>query len=91
MRVRREKGHVTVMEKEVHRHLWWENLKQRELLEDTHVHNRIILKGVLNRSRGCGLDSYGLGQGPVTVPCEHTNEPSGSIKSTELFSVMRTF
>jgi hypothetical protein len=27
-----------------------------------------------------GLDSSGSGQGPVTGPCKHGNEPSGSIK-----------
>jgi hypothetical protein len=30
--------------------------------------------------RGCGLDSCGSGQGPVVGPCEHGNEPLGSIK-----------
>jgi hypothetical protein len=29
---------------------------------------------------GCGLDSFGSGQGQVTGSCEHGNEPSGSIK-----------
>jgi len=30
--------------------------------------------------RGCGLDAYGSGEGPVAGSCEHRNEPSGSIK-----------
>jgi hypothetical protein len=29
------------------------------------------------------LDWYGSGQGPVEGPCEHGNEPSGSIKYWE--------
>jgi len=32
---------------------------------------------------GCGLDSYGSGQGPVAGCCEHGNKPSGSIKDEE--------
>jgi hypothetical protein len=30
-----------------------------------------------------GLDSCGLGQGPVEGSCEHRNEPSGSINYWE--------
>jgi len=29
----------------------------------------------------CGVDSSGSGLGPVVGPSEHSNEPSGSIKS----------
>jgi len=28
----------------------------------------------------CGLDSYASKLEPVADPCEHSNEPSGSIK-----------
>jgi hypothetical protein len=31
----------------------------------------------------CGLDSPVSGQGPVTDPCEHGNEPSSYIKGGE--------
>jgi hypothetical protein len=31
----------------------------------------------------CGLDSSGLGQGPVAVYCYHGNESSDSIKGGE--------
>jgi hypothetical protein len=31
----------------------------------------------------CGLNSFGSGEGPVVGPCEHGNEPSGSIKGRE--------
>jgi len=30
--------------------------------------------------QGCELDSSGSGEGPVRGSCEHSNEPSGSIK-----------
>jgi hypothetical protein len=33
--------------------------------------------------RGCGLDSSGAGYRPVAGYCEHSNEPSGSIKRGE--------
>jgi hypothetical protein len=29
---------------------------------------------------GCGLDSYGSEQEPMTVSCEHRNKPSASIE-----------
>jgi hypothetical protein len=31
----------------------------------------------------CGLDASGSGEGPVTGSCEHSNEPSGSVKCGE--------
>jgi hypothetical protein len=31
-----------------------------------------------------GMDWIGLAQGPVEGPCEHGNEPSGSIKCWEI-------
>jgi hypothetical protein len=31
----------------------------------------------------CELESSGAGKGPVAGPCEHGNEPSGSIKGGE--------
>jgi hypothetical protein len=30
--------------------------------------------------KGCGLDLSDSGEGPVVGPCEHGNEPMGSIK-----------
>jgi hypothetical protein len=35
--------------------------------------------------RRCGLNASGSRQGPVAGPCEHGNEPSGSIKGGEFF------
>jgi hypothetical protein len=31
----------------------------------------------------CGVDASGSGLGPVVGSCEHSNEPSGSIKVWE--------
>jgi hypothetical protein len=41
---------------------------------------RVVFK---NGLRGCGLDSSGSGQGPVTGCCEHDYGLSGSIKGRE--------
>jgi hypothetical protein len=38
----------------------------------------------------CGLNSSGSGQGLVVGPCEHGNEPSGSIKGGESHQLMAT-
>jgi hypothetical protein len=36
-----------------------------------------------NRMGSCGLDFSGLGWGPVVGFCEHSNDPSGSIKGAQ--------
>jgi hypothetical protein len=46
------------------RHRWEDNI-------------RMDLQAMVGRH---GLDSSGSGQGPVAGSCEHSNEPSGSIK-----------
>jgi len=35
-----------------------------------------------------GLDSNGLGQDPVTWCCEHSYEPSGSVKHAEFLDYL---
>jgi hypothetical protein len=56
-----------------------ESLRVRDHSED--IDGGIILNRSLgNSDRGCGLDSSGSGQGPVTGSCEHGNEPSNCIK-----------
>jgi hypothetical protein len=53
-------------------------------LEDLAVDGEIILEWIFVKyDRRCGLDSSGSGQGPVASPCEHGNEPTGSIKNGE--------
>jgi hypothetical protein len=49
---------------------------------DLSIDGKIILKLILTGVGwgGCGLDPSGSGREPVTVSCEHSNEPSGSIK-----------
>jgi hypothetical protein len=57
-----------------------ENLKGRDHLKDFGLDGRIILDWILNKVGGCGLDSSGLGYGPVVGSCEYGTKPSGSIK-----------
>jgi hypothetical protein len=37
-----------------------------------------------NKVQGCGLNSSGLGYGPVAGSCEHGNEPFGSINGVDI-------
>jgi hypothetical protein len=37
------------------------------------------------------MDASGSGQGPVAVPCEHCNEPSGSIKGGEFLDQLNDY
>jgi hypothetical protein len=41
--------------------------------------------------RGRGLDSSGVGQGPVAGPCEHGNEPSGFIRGRGFLDSLSDF
>jgi hypothetical protein len=38
--------------------------------------------------RRCGLDSFGSGEGPLVGSCDHSNEPSGSIKGREFLHLL---
>jgi hypothetical protein len=49
--------------------------------EDLHVDGRAILKLMLNRMGGLGLDSSGSRWCPIVGCCEHGNEPSDSHKT----------
>jgi hypothetical protein len=61
--------------------LWLGNLKGRDHSENLDVDGMIILKSILGKEGGgCGLDSSGSVQGWVVGSCEHSNEPSSSIK-----------
>jgi len=56
----------------------------RDHSEDLGVAERIILEWISEkRGERCGLPSPGSGHGPVAGSCEHSNEPSGSIKGRE--------
>jgi hypothetical protein len=39
----------------------------------------------------CGLDSSGSGQGPVAGSCEHSNEPSCTIKDGEFLDLLNDY
>jgi len=55
--------------------------KGRDHWEDQGVGGRVTLRWTLGRLGSMGqTDSAGLGLGPVVGSCEHSNEPSGSIK-----------
>jgi hypothetical protein len=40
----------------VHPGIWWGNLKERDYSNDVDVDGMIILKWIINRMGGCGLD-----------------------------------
>jgi hypothetical protein len=64
----------------------WESPKERDQLEDQGVGGKMGSEWILGRlawGGGCGLDSTGSGQGPVSGCCECGDEPSGSC-ATEL-------
>ena len=52
-------GHVARMRNRVHTGFWWEDLRERDFLEDLGIHGRIILKLILNKWDG-GMDGISL-------------------------------
>ena len=78
-------GHVARMGiGEVYTGFWWENLKDRDHLEDACVDGRIQLKWIFRKwdmGAWTGLIWLMIGTGGGT--CENGNEPSGSIKCWE--------
>jgi hypothetical protein len=50
---------------------------------------KIILKLILKRVWGYGLDSSGSGQGPMVSSCEHNNKPWSSGKFLARWATMR--
>jgi len=55
-----------------------QNCSRKDDLGVIVIDGRLILKRTLNRMQGCGLDSYGSGQGPLAGICGQCEEPSGS-------------
>ena len=45
-----------------HTDCWWRNLKETDHLEDTGVDGMKILKGILQKQNGCGVDWIHLAQ-----------------------------
>jgi hypothetical protein len=62
-----------------------ESLKETDHSEDLSINGRITLKTELREIGvwGCGLDSYGLGYGPMAGSWAHDNESSGSTNDVE--------
>jgi hypothetical protein len=71
-------------EKKVYR-VWWESLKERDLLERQGVDVKMGSKWILGTLAGevHRVDSAGSGQGPITVSCKYSDAPVGS-GATEL-------
>ena len=69
----------------MHTEFWWENLRERDLLEDPGIDGRIMLIWIY-RKWGHGLDCFASGQGEVAGTCKCHNEPLGSIKCNFLTS-----
>jgi hypothetical protein len=66
----------------LHTEFWWRDLRERDHLKDLGIDGRIILKWILNKLDGkawTGLIWLKI----VAGACEHSNEPSGSIKCGE--------
>jgi hypothetical protein len=61
------------------------SLKGRDRSEDLGV-DGIILKCILGKEGGCGLDSSGLGWGPVAGCFENGNELLSATKSWEFIA-----
>jgi len=61
-----------------------ENVKERNLLEDTRVDRRIVLRWILNVIGACGLHSSGWGHSQVVGYCENGVELSGSKKCGDI-------
>jgi len=71
---------------------WWENLRERDHLEDPGLDWRIKL-GWMFRKWGHGLDQSDSGWGEVAGTSKRGNEPSASIKCGEFiyfFGYVRT-
>jgi len=50
---------------------WWEQLRERDDLEDSGLNGRIILRWIFKKGHaGYGLVQSGLRQGQVTGTCE---------------------
>jgi hypothetical protein len=62
-------------------HLWMENLKRTDHLEDLGVEGNN--ESYIIKMRRCGLYISDSGKGPAGGSCEHGDEPSGGTFFTE--------
>jgi hypothetical protein len=63
---------------------WSENLKERDHAED--VDGKMMLEWIVGKVRSCGLDVTDSEWEPVAEFCEHSNEPSVSMKVGEFLN-----
>jgi hypothetical protein len=69
---------------EVHTGFWWGDLREGDHLENPGIDGRIILKWILKKWDGGGMDWIDMTQDRDRWrTCEHGNEPLGSIKCGE--------
>ena len=68
-------------EGKTHAVFWWENLKERDHLEDLNVDGKVISKYIFKNYNSWGEAWTGLGH--MSGSCEQGDEPSGSIKCGE--------
>jgi hypothetical protein len=72
---------------ELHTRFWWGELRERDLLEDPGIDERIILKWIFRKCDEVrGLDRSGSGQGKVASFCKRGHERSGSVKCGEFLA-----
>jgi hypothetical protein len=60
-------------------------------LEYLAIDNRIILKWILNRMGGCGVDSCGSGFEAMVGSCEFGKEPFGFKRCREFLEWLRNY
>jgi len=72
-----------------HAGFWRRNMNERDHLEDLGVDGKLMLKWILSRIAGRGLDSAGLTQGEVEGRCERGIETSGSTKCGEFLDWLK--
>jgi hypothetical protein len=67
----------------MHRVFWLEDLKGRVHLEDLGIHGKIIVALIVGKDGKVWPGYLWLRVGSRGMPCEHSNEPSGSMKGRE--------
>jgi hypothetical protein len=69
--------------------LWCKILKGKDVLRDTGLEVRIVLKWIIKKLSGRGVDSVGFEYGQTAGSCEYGNESSWSNKGGEFLHHFR--